>query len=75
MKPIVLPEKDTIVRCQSQYSYTSLSSTKNESDDIFEQISKRYSTQGINDSHQGAGEVVCDVQHCALLSGVDETWI
>ena len=44
------------------------------SDNIFEQVSKRYSTQGINDSHQGAGEVVCDVQHCALLSGVDETW-
>ena len=44
------------------------------SDDIFEQVSKRYSTQGINDSHQGAGEVVRDVQHCALLSGVDETW-
>ena len=45
------------------------------SDNIFEQVSKRYSTQGINDPHQGAGEVVCDVQHCALLSGVDETWI
>ena len=44
------------------------------SNNIFEQVSKRNSTQGINDSHQGAGEVVCDVQHCALLSGVDETW-
>ena len=37
---------------------------------MYKKLSKLI-TESIDDAHQRAGKVVCDVQHCALLTRVD----